>query len=129
MNVEFSVIDRLDHHSASARSSSVVSGENRRLLLMAWPSGGLQRGGLNRSGHHPGVRIVPEPRGSRHDTDGALTLWDQDRCRRRNDATFAGMRMEDATATVGPYKFPPIDESGRADDTRLQPEWYGLGMH
>ncbi len=35
MNVEFGVIDHLDHHSASARSSSVVSGENRRLLLMA----------------------------------------------------------------------------------------------
>ncbi len=37
--------------------------------------------------------------------------------------------MEDATATVGPYKFPPIDESGRADDARVQPGWYGLGMN
>ncbi len=29
--------------------------------------------GLNRSVHHPGILLMPEPRGSQHDAGGALT--------------------------------------------------------
>jgi polar amino acid transport system substrate-binding protein len=45
-----------------------------------------------------------------------------------NDATLGGMRIEDATARLGPYEFPPVDDQGRTA-AGVQPEWYGLGLN
>ncbi len=37
--------------------------------------GGLLEGGFNQSGHHPGVRLMPEPRRSQHDAGCCADRW------------------------------------------------------